>query len=547
MIKRLACRVFAFVLALSSLLQLTACGLGPTAQSALGEANDLTTQAGESISSWSVQIWDSTASWVKQAWDDSSEWISTIWKNSTEWTSIKWDSFTLWISVIASGNPFAWIQDEVLSADYGMLAYDSFVEMRTFFASDPDISTLQSKYNDLLSEFSLPKEDIVALWTLLQEKSDADSLSIQKTAKLVLPFLNRLLIEGESVVDENTVLSGPVIGQYLLMSLDALGLDSDATADRRLRILDKELQKITRPVYIGDYGQSILVTEDGYYIENYTCCSGKYQIFMIAANHSDISTNPSIFGKTLEEQAFFYFPDLKSVYSIDLSLPISDSIQCIGFRTMIGDCIVEGHVAAIWGNQIDYLFFVMTDQEWRESEFNAWLESINCSEPYSVSLDVDFESDGSFFGIDQFSQKYTINRLFDEEKTFLVPKTGHGWAAERGNNLIDNLKGVFQGRHSTVVGDNNVANGPDRVTLSANGSKQFVQTKYYSSAARGIASCFKDGTFRYYDADHKPMAIEVPADKYEASLEYFKNRILNGEVDGVTDPEHAVDIIKKAA
>lgn len=41
------------------------------------------------------------------------------------------------------------------------------------------------------------------------------------------------------------------------------------------------------------------------------------------------------------------------------------------------------------------------------------------------------------------------------------------------------------------------------------------------------------------------MAIEVPADQYEAALEYMKHRIANGDVPGVTDVENAVEIVKK--
>ena len=137
------------------------------------------------------------------------------------------------------------------------------------------------------------------------------------------------------------------------------------------------------------------------------------------------------------------------------------------------------------------------------------------------------ESDGSFYGVNQASQKYTINRIFDEAK-FTVAKTGHGWAAERGNNLIDNIKGFFKGEHSTVVGDNNVKDGADRITTYNDGSTLLIQTKYYSDAARGIAACFRDGQFRYFDADGNPMAIEVPSDQYEAAVKYMENRISNG-------------------
>lgn len=44
-------------------------------------------------------------------------------------------------------------------------------------------------------------------------------------------------------------------------------------------------------------------------------------------------------------------------------------------------------------------------------------------------------------------------------------------------------------------------------------------------------SFFDENGFRYWDhVEGRPMAIEVPADQYEAALEYMRNRIANGEL-----------------
>lgn len=58
----------------------------------------------------------------------------------------------------------------------------------------------------------------------------------------------------------------------------------------------------------------------------------------------------------------------------------------------------------------------------------------------------------------------TTKYLFAEHK-FNLP-TGFGFAAERGNNLIDRLHGI----NASVVGDNNAANGPDRRIINRDGS-----------------------------------------------------------------------------
>ena len=196
----------------------------------------------------------------------------------------------------------------------------------------------------------------------------------------------------------------------------------------------------------------------------------------------------------------------------------------------------------------------MSDREWNNEEFNDWFKSISLTASNSITFEVDMESDGAFFGVNQSAQKYTINRIFDEEK-FTVPKTGHGWAAERGNNLVDNLKGFIKRQHSTVKGDDNAKNGADRITTFADGSRLLIQTKYYSTASRSISACFDENGFRYIDhVEGRPMAIEVPADQYQAALEYMKHRIANGEVkwtdssgnvQKITDVDLAEEFIKK--
>lgn len=56
-------------------------------------------------------------------------------------------------------------------------------------------------------------------------------------------------------------------------------------------------------------------------------------------------------------------------------------------------------------------------------------------------------------------------------------------------------------------------NGADRLV-----DNQYIQTKYCSSASKSIAECFENKTFRYFDAEGKPMQIEVPSDQYESAV-----------------------------
>lgn len=135
----------------------------------------------------------------------------------------------------------------------------------------------------------------------------------------------------------------------------------------------------------------------------------------------------------------------------------------------------------------------------------------------------------------------TTENLFAEYK-FSQPG-GHGFAAERGNNLIDKISGV----NATVVGDNNVANGPDRKIINRDGSIIWIQDKYYRSASESVGAAFDEttGLYRYIDGNGKPMQLEVPSDQYDKAVNLIKKKIANGQIPGVSNPDEAPDIVRK--
>lgn len=119
--------------------------------------------------------------------------------------------------------------------------------------------------------------------------------------------------------------------------------------------------------------------------------------------------------------------------------------------------------------------------------------------------------------------------------------TGHGFAAEDYNNLYDRLHG-----HSVeYAGRDNSTNGADRIVDGIH-----IQTKYCASPRATINAAFNDngkGSYRYYTKDelHQPYICEVPSDQYEECIELMKDKIHNGQVEGVSDPEEASKIVKK--
>lgn len=499
-------------------------------------------QAGSDVAGWTGQAWKDSSSWVVQAWDDSSKWVSKAWVNSTDWTSDNWDNFVIWLECTTSKGPYYWLNEFVL--DDGLPAYESLVVLRNFLKTSPSIGQYSQWYDEQLSKLSLLKEDKSIIWDTLQKWSEDKGIPFQQTVELALPYLTRLTVQGESAIGDDVVFSGPVVAQYLLMSLESMKLDSSNTASLRTKSLASVLEGISRPVIIGDSGQNVLVTDDSYCIENFSYADGKYQIILVASEADTSSAFPKMRGNTIDALTLKYFKSATVSDPVTQSLTGKTVAQSQAFSSVLGEDELTGKTLLIWTGNYDYLLFFVTNKDWDESEYSEWFETISIGKDYSINLSVDLESDGSFYGINQTAQRYTINRIFDENR-FRNPLTGHGWAAERGNNLIDNIKGVFKGSHSTVIGDNNAKNGADRVTTMTDGSKLFIQTKYYNSASHSIDACFENHQYRYFDAEGNPMSVEVPADQYEAAVSCMKNRIINGEVSGVTDPEEANTIVRK--
>ncbi|QUA52201.1 hypothetical protein [Aristaeella lactis] len=508
-------------------------------------------QAWDDSSKWVSQAWNDSTKWVGKAWEDSSRWASQAWQDSTTWAAKNWSNFVIWLKTITSDNPYSWIRDMVL--EEGIIAYDDYVSIRTFLSENPDPFAIRKKCYDTLSVFSLLNEEKDILWDMFSRWAEEHKITAEQVGILAIPFLERLNIKGEEALGEDIDITGPAIAQYIITILEAMNINSHEDAESRIKALRSSLDNLTRPIVIGEQDQNIVITQDHCYIENFTYKDGKYQIFMLVSpkegNNSDM---PLMRGKKNDQLIKQYFQEVESWGTLE-KLEINGNLaQARRFNTTIVEKAVFCESLQVWTSKNDYLFFVITDQDWKDDEFKSWLTSVTLSEDGKVSFEADFASDGAFYGFNQAAQKYTINRYFVESK-FVVAKTGHGWAAERGNNLIDNIKGFFKREHSTVIGDNNVKNGADRVTTKIINGKEtiisLIQTKYYSTAARTVNACFDETGYRYVDAEGNPMTMEVPSNQYEAAVKLMEKRIQNGEVRNVdpSDTEMARKIVRKGS
>lgn len=133
------------------------------------------------------------------------------------------------------------------------------------------------------------------------------------------------------------------------------------------------------------------------------------------------------------------------------------------------------------------------------------------------------------------STQMNVGKSYVEEK--FHGARGHGFAAERANDLHDNMTG----KNANIVGDGNEKNGADRIVNGIN-----IQSKYCASGSKCVRECFdSNGNFRYYNDPKNfrdPMQIEVPSDKYDDAVRAMQERINKGQISGVKD---AKEIIRK--
>lgn len=128
------------------------------------------------------------------------------------------------------------------------------------------------------------------------------------------------------------------------------------------------------------------------------------------------------------------------------------------------------------------------------------------------------------------------------ENKLFTTRQGHGFAAERANNLYDSYKGS----KGNVVGDDFMKNGPDRAIINRNGSTILIQDKYYQSAKKTVEAAFdENGVYKYVDADGMPMLLEVPKDQFDDAVKLIEDKIKDGKIQNVTDPKEASNIVKK--
>lgn len=138
----------------------------------------------------------------------------------------------------------------------------------------------------------------------------------------------------------------------------------------------------------------------------------------------------------------------------------------------------------------------------------------------------------SKLGLEGFAASEVAHRLERTQLNKFYTKGGTGFAAEEANAFTDKL----HFKDVKITGTDNTSNGADRIV---NGTA--VQTKYYPDSKTTFNAAFsKNGTYRY-----QGQVLEVPREQYDECLRLMKDKIKEGKVPGVTDPNEAERFVKR--
>jgi hypothetical protein len=134
--------------------------------------------------------------------------------------------------------------------------------------------------------------------------------------------------------------------------------------------------------------------------------------------------------------------------------------------------------------------------------------------------------------LEGFAAAEVAHQLEQTQINKFYTKGGTGFAAEEANAFADKL----HFRDVKVTGTDNSLNGADRIVDGT-----AIQTKYYPDARSTFNAAFNEnGIYRY-----KGQVLEVPREQYDECIRLMQDKIKEGKIAGVTDPNEAELFVKK--
>lgn len=319
---------------------------------------------------------------------------------------------------------------------------------------------------------------------------------------------------------------------------------------------------ISSPLLLSSNPVGSTIEEYGIIGELYTY-DDVYDIIVLATARTEDILPPSVGSMSFSDLVASCFESTTFANQEAEGVGIRAMAQELRFQAMQDGEPKFGRALGVWTDHYIVAFIISvyaeTGEEGIDTQvlqeadelFDLWVNTLSIYETPKLAA-----SEGNAVSAGELteSNRRTANRLISEYRFASNPKGGHGFAAERANDLADKIKGLFNGQRASIIGDNNIKNGADRQIIAADGTQFLIQSKYHSTAIGSIKACFDENGFRYFNTETgKPMQVEVPADQYDDAVEIMRNAIqegrvtrqIGGETYTVTDPEQASEIVRK--
>ena len=226
------------------------------------DASGWVSQAWTDASKWVEGAWKDASKWTEAAWGDASKWVAQAWNDSSQWVAGIWGDVSSWISGTsesASGpaeswwtktfntvtgnadHPWDWLTEEAAALQPETREILSKVKEAVKSGEDDAEAKVKDAFNSLLKTLKLSDDDAQKIWKTMEGYANQKGFSKTAVAKLVLPYLFQLTIDGAGAQNNMPAVA---IAQYFMAIVGKLNINSTDTVNSLIDQLNEAFGKI---------------------------------------------------------------------------------------------------------------------------------------------------------------------------------------------------------------------------------------------------------------------------------------------------------------
>lgn len=224
--------------------------LGGIFSGLFGEVEEWADGALKDVSEWGSGAWKDASGWLENAWSDSSSWVNKIWGEASTWISENYEGVantveTWWAEnsdKVTEGikGAWDWVKENAGELkEQGAGLWEEIKEAVSTNGADAE-QKIRETLDELLKKLGIKDSDAAKIWETLQGYAEQKGISVLSAAKLAIPYLSQLCVDngeqGESVPAIN-------VAQSLTSFLEAIGVDSNESADELIQQLEEVLEE----------------------------------------------------------------------------------------------------------------------------------------------------------------------------------------------------------------------------------------------------------------------------------------------------------------